>query len=124
MTTQGDRSSRVAVDLPDLLLRVDNDLDLVGELIDIFKEEFPRLLQLLQESVAREDMKNVEATSHAMKGMLSGLSVTRAAAVASRLEQMGREGRSSGLADDLTLLECEVSNALPELNAYTTKKKL
>ncbi len=96
MTRQGDRFSQIGVNLPELLLRVENDLDLLCELIGIFKEEFPRLLQCLQDSVTREDMKNVEAASHALKGMLSGLSVTRAAATASRLEQMGRAGTNVG----------------------------
>jgi len=77
MTQQRGRSSQVAVNLPELLVRVDNDHDLLCELIGIFKEEFPRLLRSLQQCVVCGDMKNVVATSHALKGMLSGLSVTR-----------------------------------------------
>ena len=123
MTQQGDRSSQNAVDLPDLLLRVDNDHDLLCELIEMFKEEFPRVLQSLQQSVVREDIKNVEVTSHALKGMLSGLSVTRAAAIASQLEQMGRDRKSSGITETLALLEHEVANLLPELDAYTAQAK-
>jgi HPt (histidine-containing phosphotransfer) domain-containing protein len=123
MTQQGDRSSKDAVDLPDLLLRVDNDLDFLGELIGIFKEEFPRVLQSLQQSVVREDIKNVEVRSHALKGMLSDLSVTRAAEIASRLEQMGRHGKTSGMTETLALLELEVANLLPELDAYTAKAR-
>jgi HPt (histidine-containing phosphotransfer) domain-containing protein len=91
MTQQDNHSSQGAVNLGELLTRVENDHELLRELIDIFKKDLPCLLQSLQKSVAREDMKNVEATSHALKGMLSGLSVTQAAATASRLEQMGRE---------------------------------
>jgi HPt (histidine-containing phosphotransfer) domain-containing protein len=119
MIEQRDRSSEVAVNLPELLVRVDNDLELLRELIGIFKEEFPHLLQALQQSVAREDAKQVEVTSHALKGMLSGLSVTRAAAIAARLEQMGREGKTSGLTDVLTLFEREIADLLPELDGYT-----
>lgn len=43
MTQQRGRSSQVAVNLTELLVRVDNDHDLLCELIGIFKEEFPRL---------------------------------------------------------------------------------
>jgi HPt (histidine-containing phosphotransfer) domain-containing protein len=68
-------------------------------------------------------MKNVQAASHALKGMLSGLAVTQAAAIASRLEQIGREGKTAGLIDALTLLESEVGPLLPELDAYTQKVK-
>ena len=45
MKKQGDRLSQIGVNLPELLLRVENDHDLLCELIGIFKEEFPRLLQ-------------------------------------------------------------------------------
>jgi HPt (histidine-containing phosphotransfer) domain-containing protein len=121
MTQKGDRSSQGAVNLGELLTRVENDHELLCELIGIFKEDFPRLLQSLQQSVAREDMKNVEATSHALKGMLLGLSVKQAAESASRLEQMAREGKELGLTDSLTLFEREVAELLPELDSYTIK---
>ena len=117
MTQQDCRSSQVAVNLPELLVRVENDHDLLCELIGIFKEEFPGLLRSLQQCVVCGDMKNVVATSHALKGMLSGLSVTRAAALAAALEQMAREGKTSGLTEALALLESEVADLLPELDA-------
>jgi len=123
MTQLRGRSSHVAVNLPELLVRVDNDHELLCELIGIFKEEFPRLLRSLQQFVVCEDMKNVEATSHALKGMLSGLSVARAAVTAARLEQMAREGETTGLTDALTLLENEVVDLLPEFDAYTEEVK-
>lgn len=78
----------------------------------------------MQKSVAREDMKSVEALSHALKGMLSGLSVMRAAAIAARLEEMGSEGKTSGLTDALTLFEREVADLIPELDGYTSAKGL
>jgi HPt (histidine-containing phosphotransfer) domain-containing protein len=68
-------------------------------------------------------MKNVEVSSHALKGMLSALSVTRAAAIASRLEQMGRDGKTEGLTDVLILIEREVANSMPELDTYIAEMK-
>src|ERR1700681_3104666 len=121
MTQPGDRSSQGAVNLGELLTRVEYDHDLLCELIGIFKEEFPLLLQSLRQSVARGDMKAVEAKSHALKGMLLGLSVKQAAESASRLEQMAREGEELGLTGSLTLFEHEVAELLPELDSYTTK---
>jgi HPt (histidine-containing phosphotransfer) domain-containing protein len=117
MTRQRDRSSQVAVNLTELLVRVDNDHDLLCELIGIFKEEFPHLLESLRQFVVRGDLKNVEVTSHALKGMLSGLSVTRAAALAAGIEQMAREGKTSGLSEALARFESEVADLLPELDA-------
>jgi HPt (histidine-containing phosphotransfer) domain-containing protein len=124
MTQQRDSSLQTAMDLSDLLMRVDNDHDLVIELIAIFKRKYPPTLLLLQESVAREDTNRVEITSHTLKGMLLCLSATRAAALAERLEQMGRDGKTSRLSAVLTLFEEEVANLLPELDGYATKAKL
>ncbi len=118
MTEQMDRSPAPAVNFPDLLTRVGNDRELVRELFEMFKKEFPRLLQSLQESVASGDMKHVETTSHTLKGMLSNLSVTRAAAAAAQLEQIGREDKKSGLRDALTIFEREVAGLLSELDTY------
>jgi HPt (histidine-containing phosphotransfer) domain-containing protein len=123
MRQKNNHSSHRAVNLGELLTRVENEHELLCELIDIFKKDLPCLLQSLQKSVAREDTKNVEATSHALKGMLSGLSVTQAAATASRLEQMGREGRTSELTDVLALLESELADLLPELDVYASEVK-
>jgi HPt (histidine-containing phosphotransfer) domain-containing protein len=81
MAQQHDHSSHKTVNLNELLTRVENDHKLLLELVDIFKKDLPDLLQSLQKSVAREDMKSVEATSHALKGMLAGLSVTQAAPI-------------------------------------------
>jgi two-component system sensor histidine kinase/response regulator len=117
MTQQDDRSPQVAVNLTELLIRVDNDRDLLRELIEIFKEEFPRLVQQLREHIVRGDMKSVESTAHGLKGMLSGLSAMRAAGVAARIEQIGRDGNPSELNDEVALLEREVEKALPELDA-------
>jgi HPt (histidine-containing phosphotransfer) domain-containing protein len=124
MTQQGGRPEEVTVNLPELLRRVDNDRELLCELIGIFKEDFPPLLRQLQEYVTRGDTKRVETTSHALTGMLHGLSVTRAAKKAQRLEQMARAGETAGLADALTLFEQELPNLLPELDGYITKAEL
>jgi HPt (histidine-containing phosphotransfer) domain-containing protein len=115
------RPAGVVLNLPELLLRVENDRDLLRELIEIFKEESPRLLQQLREHVVRKDMKSVEETSHGLKGMLSGLSAMPAASVAARLERMGREGDMAGLSDAVTLLELEIEKLLPELDASITE---
>jgi HPt (histidine-containing phosphotransfer) domain-containing protein len=124
MTQQCNSSSQFAMNLPELLLRVGNDRDLVIELIAIFKKKYPPMLLPLQESIASQGSNRVETTSHAFRGMLSCLSATRAASLAKRLEQMGRDGKTSEMADVLTSFENEMTNLLPELDDYTTKVEL
>jgi CheY-like chemotaxis protein len=58
------------LNITELLSRVDNDHELVSELFFIFKSVFPSHLQRLSDAVANELSKQVEAESHALKGML------------------------------------------------------
>jgi HPt (histidine-containing phosphotransfer) domain-containing protein len=75
-------------------------------------------MRSLEDAVSREEMKTVEATSHTLKGMLANLSATRASLAASRLEDIGRSGKRSQLAEALAAMKSEVAALLPELDAY------
>src|SRR5487761_473734 len=83
----------------DLLVRADNDRDLVRELLTIFKEDFPRTIQSLDSAVAGGNMKNTSFLSHGLKGMLSNLAAARAAAAAARLEALAAGGEKVSLPD-------------------------
>lgn len=102
----------------ELLARVDNDTALFRELLLLFKEECPGLIRFLESAVANEEMKAVETTSHALKGMLANLSAAPAAAAALRLEQIGRERKHSQLGQGLAALKAAVAALLPEVDTY------
>jgi HPt (histidine-containing phosphotransfer) domain-containing protein len=121
MIQPDDRSPDLSVDLPDLLRRVDTDRKLLCELLRLFKEDFPGLLQALQEAVVRGDMKGVEVTAHTIKGMLANVSFARAAASAACLQRMGQQCVTQGLPEELARLEQEASLALAELEAFCTE---
>jgi HPt (histidine-containing phosphotransfer) domain-containing protein len=107
-----------SVNLPELLARVDNDRELLLDLLSIFAEEFPRHLIALQEAVACEDAKQAATVSHTLKGMLSNLAVTKAAASAGHLEQQARGGEQSSLKLALATFEQDVHGLLPEMETY------
>ncbi|MGB7284950.1 MAG: Hpt domain-containing protein [Candidatus Acidiferrum sp.] len=107
--------------LPELLDRVDNDQELLRELLTIFKEDFPRTLRALESAVAGGDWKNAASLSHALKGMLSNLGGTRAAAAAAKLEESASAGDMILAREAMGELESEAANLLPELDAYMTE---
>ena len=109
------------IDFPELLSRVDNDRELLLDLFAIFKEEFPRHLQALQDAISREDMKQTATLSHMLKGMLSNLAVTRAAKGAAQLEELAHSGEKISLREALAAFELEVRGVLPEMEAYTAE---
>jgi len=111
------------VNVAELLARVDNDAELLRELIAIFKVEFPRHLCALREAAGQENLKNVQKSAHTLRGMLSNLGTTRAAAAAARLEQLGDSSDGTALKSALALFESEVTGLLPELEACVAKAK-
>jgi HPt (histidine-containing phosphotransfer) domain-containing protein len=108
----------LAFNFADLLDRVENDHELLRELLAIFKQDYPRLLLSLKEGVLRSEMKRIQASSHALRGMLSNLAMARAADAAANLEKLGRNGERAGLKDALALLEQELSDLIPAVDRY------
>ena len=104
------------LNITDLLNRVDNDRELLVELFSIFKMEFPTHLQRLSEAIVREETKQVETESHALKGMLLNLSASRAAAVATELERMGRENKIGGMKVAFAEFQCEAEALLSHMD--------
>lgn len=104
--------------LAELLERVDNDQELLRDLVNIFKEDFPRTMRLLESAIAVADLKNAARLSHTLKGMLSSLGGVRTAAAAAKLEVMASAGESASLKSVFNTLEGEGASLLPELDAY------
>ena len=106
------------VDMPELLSRVDNDRELLRDLLMIFKEDFPRHLEELRSAVTRQDLKAAKVVSHTLKGVLSNLAVTKAAASAALLEQLAGEAAAPPLARALAEFEREVDGLLQEMESF------
>jgi two-component system sensor histidine kinase/response regulator len=78
------------IDFTELLARVENDRELMRDLLQIFREEFPRHLQALRDAVDSLDGEKLAAEAHTLKGMLANLAAGQAADAAARLEKLGR----------------------------------
>jgi two-component system sensor histidine kinase/response regulator len=113
--------SNPAVNLNELLVRLDNDHQLLRELIDIFKGDLPGQMSTLRLAVAQNDSKVKERVGHTLKGMFLNLAAAKAAAVAADLEELGRTQVTADVEAGLAILEVEVAAVLAELEAYLTK---
>jgi HPt (histidine-containing phosphotransfer) domain-containing protein len=114
-------SSAPIVNIQELLARVENDRDLLCDLLKIFKEEFPGYLKSLESAVDRKDAAETATVSHAVKGMLANLSVTKAAASAARLEQLARAGETAAFRDAFATLAQDLHGLLPVMESYMTE---
>jgi HPt (histidine-containing phosphotransfer) domain-containing protein len=100
----------------ELLERVDNDRDLMRELLEIFKNDFPRHHCELVAAVNGGDMRRVQSIGHTLKGMFSNLAARRAAAVAAELEKIGNGSGTSNLPEVLASLQEEAAVLGPMLD--------
>ena len=110
-------SSNLTFDHAELLARVDHDRELLHHLLTIFKEEFPRHLRALREAVESGDGKLVAVAAHTLKGTLLNLAAGQAASSVGRLEELGRNGETSGFQDALAAFERNATSLLPRLDA-------
>jgi len=121
MNQKAEGLSEPVWDLAALLERVDNDQELLRDLLNIFKDDFPATVRSLESAVSSGDLKNCARLSHTLKGMLSSLGGMRAAAAAARLEVMASSGETVSLKGALDALENEASTLLPQLEAYMSE---
>ena len=103
--------------LSTLLERVEQDRELLRELIEIFNEEFPRYREELRQAVGRGELRRVATVAHALKGMFANLAAERAAALAGKLERLGKGTETAGLAGALEVFESECATLLPMLDS-------
>jgi HPt (histidine-containing phosphotransfer) domain-containing protein len=87
------RSSNVAFDRRELLMRVDSDEALLGTLVAVFKADRPGLMAGIEEALSAGDAVALADTAHTMKGALSVFGVEPARSTAEQLEMAGREKR-------------------------------
>ena len=114
-------SSGASVDMAELMARVENDRELIRDLIAIFKEDFPKQLQLLQTAVQSGDARQTAAWAHTLKGMLGNLGAHDASASAARLEQLGRNGEAATFAEAFASLQRDADRLVEELDHWVSE---
>ncbi|HWZ98546.1 MAG TPA: PAS domain S-box protein [Candidatus Dormibacteraeota bacterium] len=108
-------SKHLAVDVQELLTRVENDWELLRELAGIFREDFPRYEKTLRSAIENKNTVQVAEAAHALKGMLSNFAAAQAAEVASEIEQLAKGGKDADLAPSLAKFEKETAGLMGEL---------
>jgi HPt (histidine-containing phosphotransfer) domain-containing protein len=88
----GDGQKTVDLELDGLIKSFENDRHLFGELVDIFINDYPQMLDTLRDTLKSSDAKTLARTAHSLKGMLRNFQAENAADTAYTLEQMGRNG--------------------------------
>lgn len=93
-----------------LFRRLDGDVELLRDLLQIFSEESPLLLKKISTAIEHGSFEDVRKLSHKLKGSALQFSGDRAASLAASLEQMGADQSLEGAARIFSELKREVAN--------------
>jgi len=92
-----------------LLDTLGGDRELLKEIVQLFLEHYPIVLQRLSAAVAQQDAPTVMASAHTLKGELAQMGFERALEPTRQLEQMGRDERLGLAPDALSELKIEMA---------------
>jgi HPt (histidine-containing phosphotransfer) domain-containing protein len=93
--TKNVQSKKSSVNMTELLARVDGDMSLLKEIVEIFLCDAPNLIADIQNSIACGDAKALERSAHALKGSVGNFAAKSAFEAAFKLEQIGRNNDMS-----------------------------
>lgn len=83
---------------------------LVQELIELYREDVPGRVDLLNRAIGAGDVRRTMAESHGLKGALGNLGLVRFAGLVAALEGLAHEGRM----EEARLLSAGLSTAFEE----------
>jgi HPt (histidine-containing phosphotransfer) domain-containing protein len=101
-----------------MITRLGGDEELARQLITLFIQECPRMMEQVRESVQQGTPDLVRRAAHAFKGSVSNFIAEGPTATAYALESIGRDGRTADAAAVLARLEREVEILMSQLRAF------
>ncbi len=107
--------SEAAVCTEELLERIDGDRDLLSELLELLREDYPVQIFTAREAVTNGNAAGLQRVGHALKGALANLAASTASGTASELESMGRTGNTALAASKVNQLEKEIVRVIEAL---------
>ena len=107
-----------AFDEKELLERVDNDWDFLGETVEMLSADGPALLESIRRATESGDAPAVGRLAHALKGMLSNFCSPAAHASASEVERLGKGGDLLAVPPVLGTLEVQVITLIADLSDF------
>lgn len=101
-----------------VLDRLLGDMELLGEVIEVFRASNPARVEEIRLALRTGDSLLLQRTAHALKSSVGNFSAGPASVAAARLEALGRDGRvaeAGALADELERELARLQDALDEM---------
>jgi two-component system, sensor histidine kinase and response regulator len=103
---------KVSIAKSELLERIDGDLGLLSELLELFRADYPNQLRAARLAITRNDGPALQSVGHALRGALANLAAPVASAMAADIEGLGQCGRTAQAGEKLAALEAELAHAV------------
>jgi len=100
-----------------LMSRVDHDLQLLRDLVDLYLGDYPRLVDEIRAALQNKDGRALQRGAHSLKGCTSNLAAKLASEAALKLEGLAYAGDWAEAANALESLERELKRLQPALLA-------
>jgi PAS domain S-box-containing protein len=105
------------------LARFSGDGRLVGELIGLFRTDYPRLMAKIRQAIVTQDSRALVNSAHTLKGAISNFVAPASLEAARILEVKGREGDLEGAPAVLADLEHQVARFEKALAAFVPARR-
>jgi CheY-like chemotaxis protein len=105
-----------SIDAHELLERVGDDREFLGELVNLFREDGPKQLSRIKTALQNLDSSEMLRCAHSLRGTLSNLAARPAAELAAEIEQRGKAEDLQGAGRALHRLEMELARVLDALD--------
>jgi two-component system, sensor histidine kinase and response regulator len=102
--------------------RVENDLDLLSEMVELYLVTSPALMTEIESAVAARDAEKLNRAAHTLKGVLRNMCATNCADAAYELETIGKAGDTAHAGESLVALRDEfqrLKSALKQVRERT-----
>lgn len=104
-------------DLQEILERFDGDEEFLRELLLIFQQDAKKSLENAREALAEHNYPALTRAAYTLKGTLKNLAMKAAAQAAANLEDAARKESATELENDLRVLDKEMNELLPHVEA-------
>lgn len=104
-----------AIEKESLMERVDDDLELLVDLVEIYEEDAAEHLGTIKTAVSSKDGELLTRAAHSLKGSSYNMSANILADLAQELELAGRAGKFEGCQEVADKLDGEFARVMQEL---------
>jgi CheY-like chemotaxis protein len=111
VSAKTDTSPAGGLDRSALLDRVEGDMELLGDIIQLFKDDSVRQIAAIRDAIDKKEAEVVRRAAHTLKGTCGSLGAPEAAATALELEKFAAAGDLSHALDSLRSLETQIQKA-------------